>query len=70
MFHVLSPLGFCLRNLKVFMEEMEEASIGEINLKDITAQGEKDRNDRSPGVSREERGIWNYLESHGKSPQG
>lgn len=50
------------------MEEMEEASTAEINLEDITAHGEKERNDRIPGVSREGRGIWNWLESHGKGP--
>lgn len=48
------------------MEEMEEASTAEINFEDMPANGEKGRNDKAPGVSREGRGIWNCWRVMGK----
>lgn len=46
------------------MEEIEEASIGEINQEHIVTDGEKYRNDKVPGISSEGRGIWNQPESY------
>lgn len=54
------------------MEEMEEASTWETNQEDIMVdlkkKKKKGRNGKRPGVSKEQRGIWIWLESQAVFP--